>query len=78
MRIDISGGPSFHLLMCIFSNYHKFLRMSPNTDLHLKHGIAAFYPSVTVAEQRADRRLTVSIGAALGVLVIVIYMPHLY
>jgi hypothetical protein len=42
--------------------------------LHLKHGIVAFYPSEIVAEQRADRRLMVPIGAALCVLVIVIYI----
>jgi hypothetical protein len=52
--------------------------MSPNTDLLLKHGIIAFYPSEILAEQRADRRLMVSIVAVLRVLVIVIYMPYLY
>lgn len=78
MHIDTSCKPSFHLLMCFFSNYHKFLKMSPNSDLHLKHGIVAFYPSEIVAEQRADRRFMVPIGAVLHVLVIVIYMPYLY
>jgi hypothetical protein len=52
--------------------------MSPNNDLHLKHGIVALYPSEIVAEQRADRRLMVSKGAVLHVLVIVIYMPYFY
>ena len=73
MHIDISCKPSFHLLLCFFPNYYKFRSMSPNTDLHLKCGIVAIYPSEILAEQRADRRLTVSIGAVLRVLV-----THLY
>jgi len=52
--------------------------MSPNTNLHLKDGVVAFYHSEIVAEQRADRRLTVPIGAELCVLVIVVYIPYLY
>jgi len=52
--------------------------MSPNTDFHFKHRIVAFYSSEIVAEQRTDRKLMVSIGAVLCVLVIVIYMPFLY
>ena len=78
MHIDISCKPSFHLLMCFFPNYYKFLSMSPNTDFHFKHRIVAFYSSEIVAEQRTDRKLMVSIGAVLCVLVIVIYMPFLY
>ena len=78
MYIDISCKMSFHLLRCFFSNYYKFVSMSPNTDLHLRHGIFAFYPSEIVTEQRADRRLTVPIGAVLCILVMVIYMPYLY